>query len=239
MSLDGLEDLDIWEWSWEKTQESATEKKEKAAKAAKAMAWIQKTRKDEKRAQKDNDFLYQIVTDIIKIKQFDVFIPVLSEMLSKSIPSNLIIWWISLVYDEAVYIIRNNYIPWNTSIVINKEKIKEFKTNIWYTPTKEIIEFNDNTIDTNIKERINEWIEDIISVVSFDPSNIVTNKFLNLIKEQEINILVTNYFAWVFSYFLLWLNIVISKEKAFLYSKFLLWEIIKKMKYLQIDEDLI
>lgn len=239
MSLDSLEDLDIWDSWWEKAQESATEKKEKAAKAAKAMAWIQKTRKDEKKAQKDNDFLYEIVIDIIQNPKYDVLIPFISELLRHTIPSNIIIWWISLIYNEATYIIRTNYLPGNTNMILDKKQAWEFRVNINYTPTQEIIEFKDDNIHEAIRGRINEWIEDIISVISFDPSTIVTNKFLYLTEEETNKNLIINYLAGILTFFLYEFNISISKEKAFLYAKFVLWEAIKKMKTLKIDEDLL
>jgi len=239
MSLDSLEDLDIWNSWWEKTQESATEKKEKATKAAKAIAWIQKTRKDEKKAQKDNDFLYEIVINIIQNPKYDFLIPFISELLKHTVPSNLIIWWISLIYNEATYIIRSNYLPWNTTMILDKEQAWELNININYTPTQEIIEFRDDNIHEAIKWRINEWIEDIISVISFDPSNIVTNKFLHLIEEENSKNLIINYIAVVLTFFLYELNISISKERAFLYSRFVLWEAVKKMKTLKVDEDLL
>lgn len=239
MSLDSLEDLDIWDSGWEKSQESASEKKEKAAKAAKAIVWIQKTRKDEKKSQKDNDFLYQIVIDIIQDPKYDVLIPFIVDLLKLSMPSNIIIGGVSLIYSQAVYIIRSSYLPGNTNLVINKQLAREFRVNINYNITQEIVEFRDDRLDEAIKWRINEWVEDIISVISFDPSNIVTIKFLQQINDKDNKILIVNYLASVFTFFLFELNIVISKEKAFLYSEFVLREIIRKMKTLKIDEDLI
>jgi hypothetical protein len=67
-------------------------------------------------------------------------------------------------------------------MVYDKDSAKNFIIKVNYEPTQEIIEFNDNNIDVAIKNRINEWIEDMISVISFDPSTIVTNKFLKLIQ---------------------------------------------------------
>jgi len=256
MWLDSIEDLDIWESSWEKAQESASEKKEKAAKSAKAIAWIQKTRKDEKKAQKDNNFLYQIIIDIIQNPKYDAIIPFVSELLKHWIPSNIIIWGISLVYNEAAYIIRNNYLQWNTSLVFDKKSAQEFKVIINYNKTKDVIEFRDDNLHEAIKWRINEWIEDIINVISFDPSNIVTAKFLQLVNnkpnedeevieynknKESINkkTLIINYLASILTFFLLSLNIVISKDKALLYADFILWEVVKKMKEIKLDEDFI
>lgn len=256
MWLDSIEDLDVWESSWEKAQESASEKKEKAAKAARAIAWIQKTRKDEKKAQKDNNFLYQIIIDIIQNPKYDAIMPFVSELLKHWIPSNIIIWWISLIYNEATYIIRNNYLQWNTSLVLDKKSAQEFKVIINYNKTKETIEFRDDNLHEAIKWRINEWIEDIINIISFDPSNIVTAKFLHLVnnksnedeEDMEYNknkesvnkkTLIINYLASILTFFLLSLNIVISKDKALLYADFILWEVVKKMKEIRLDEDFI
>lgn len=257
MWLDSIEDIDTWESSWEKAQESASEKKEKAAKAAKAIAWIQKTRKDEKKAQKDNNFLYQIVIDIIQNPKYDAIIPFISELLKHWIPSNIIIWGISLVYNEAAYIIRNNYLHWSTGLVFDKKSAQEFKIVISYNKTKDIIEFRDDNLHEAIKWRVNEWIEDIINIISFDPSNIITASFLQLVngvkkddEDEQLEqdkykefvdkkLLIINYLASILTFFLLSLNIAISKDKAILYADFILWEVVKKMKEIKLDEDLI
>lgn len=233
---DGYDNLDNSEGSWEKSQETAKEAKEKKEKATKAMAWIQRTRKDEKKAHKDNDFLYEIVVDVIQSRKFDIMLPFISDLLKINIPSNIIIGWISLIYPEAVYIIRNNYIPGNNSLTLDKEKAKAFKITINYIRTTEVIEFDDSSLHEAIKWRINEWIEDIISVISFDPSSIITNNFLNHIHNDNIKELIINYLSSIITYFLFEYNIVISKNKATQYSEFILTEVVKKLKSLKLEE---
>lgn len=233
---DWYEDIDTSEWWWEKSQETAKEAQEKKEKATKAMAWIKKTRKDEKKAHKDNDFLFQIVFDIIQNKSYDVILPFIAGLLKANIPSNLIIWGISLIYSEAVYIIRTNYKEWNNSLIIDKKKASEYQITINYKLTESVIEFNDSNLDEAIKWRINEWIWDIISIISFDPSSIITNKFLSQVHNSENRDIVINYLASVLTFFLFDLNIVISKDKAFQYSEFILSEIIKKLKSLKLEE---
>ncbi|EKE28143.1 MAG: hypothetical protein ACD_3C00088G0004 [uncultured bacterium (gcode 4)] len=236
MGLDSMEDIEVGEWWWEKAQETAKEAQEKKEKASKAMAWIQRTRKDEKKATKDNDFLYEIIVDIIRNREYDILLPFVSDMLKQWVSSNFILWGISLVYDEAVYIIRTNYLPWNTKITVDKELAKAFKLTLWYTPTQQVVEFNDNNINSAIKSRINEWIEDIISIISFDPSTIITKKFLSLLQSSDNKNLLINYIASILTFFLFRLNIFITKEKAFLYSEFILWETVKKLRSLHLEE---
>ncbi len=230
------DDIDDFDWWSEQTREQAWEKSEKKWDWGKGMAWVQKTRKDEKKAQKDNDFLYEIVVEIIQNKEYDILIPFITDLLKLNTPSNILIWWISLIYDPAVYIIRTNYIKWNKEIIINKTKANDYKVIINYTKTEEIIEFNDNIINEAIKQRINEWIDDIMNIISYDPSSIITIKFFQQIKNHDFKDKLISYFVSIITLFLYKLNIVISKEKAFLYSEFILWELIKKLKTIKIEE---
>ncbi len=231
-----MEDIEISEWWWEKSQETAKEAQEKKEKASKAMAWIKATRRDEKKATKDNDFLYQIIVDVIRNKEYDILLPFISDLLKQWISSNFILWGLSLVYDEAVYIIRTNYLPGNTKLVYDADSAKDYKSWLAYLKTDEIIEFNDKNINSAIKWRINEWIEDIISIISFDPSSIITKKFLSLLQNSENKDLLVNYIASILTFFLFRLNIMISKEKAFLYSEFILGEAVKKLRSLHLEE---
>ncbi len=58
--MDSLDDSDGWvEWWQEQVSEKAKEK------ASKSIAWIQKTRKDEQKAQRDNDYLHICLREII------------------------------------------------------------------------------------------------------------------------------------------------------------------------------
>ena len=47
------------------------------------------------------------------------------------------------------------------------------------------VEFDDETIDPAIRKRINEWIEDIFTIVSFDPSVVMTDRFLHVLNGKE------------------------------------------------------
>lgn len=222
-------DIDEFDSGSEQTREQAWEKSEKKWDWWKRMAWIQKTRKDEKKAKKDNDFLYKLIIDIIRDEKYDVIIPLIIELLKISVPSNLIIGVISLIFNEAVYIIRTYYKSWTDLIEIDYKKAKAFSLALTYIKTDEVVEFDDNNINLELKKRINEWIEDIINVISFDPSSIMTEKFLHLLDDKKNKEPILNYIAGVFIFFLHDLNIYISKEKAMLYSGFILKEVVDKL----------
>lgn len=47
------------------------------------------------------------------------------------------------------------------------------------------VEFDDETIDPVIRKRINEWVEDIFTVVSYDPSVVMTERFVSILTGKE------------------------------------------------------
>jgi len=99
--------------------------------------------------------------------------------------------------------------------ISEKEKI-EFNYNI--QEIKE--EFNDKNIASEIKNRITNWVEDIIDSISIEYSNIQTENLKILLLKKDI--LLLDYISKVFSFFLAELNITINKEKADNISLFIL-----------------
>lgn len=231
MWLDSLDDLDSGEVSAQ-TRETSEQQKEKKDSYKKWLAWIQRTQKDEKKAQKDNDFLFKIVSKILENEKYDILLPFIVELLEIGTPSNFILWGLSLVYEGAVEIIRNNYsskewiLP---SVETNNKLIFD------YQKTSELIEFNEENLDKILRNRINEWIEDIYRVVSNDPSTIISHRFLSLTSEKE-KIKFINFLSALLTFFFYDLNIVIQKNTAFNYSEFILWEIRKKVDKLELEE---
>ena len=100
--------------------------------------------------------------------------------------------------------------------------------------SEENIEFNDNNINKNIKNRINFWIEDLIDILSIEFSNIQNKRNIDLLeKDNKIIVLFT---AQIFSFFLKGVNISIQKEKAISISNFIISEVKQNIKKLQIEE---
>lgn len=96
------------------------------------------------------------------------------------------------------------------------------------------MEFDDETIDPAIRKRINEWVEDIFTVVSFDPSVVMTERFLHILGSKEKNDVV-KLLGGVLIFFLLRVNVHISGDKASLYTEFILKEVEKKLKELRLE----
>lgn len=231
MWLDSLDDLDSGEVSAQ-ARETSEQQKEKKDSYKKWLAWIKRTQKDEKKAQKDNDFLFKIVSKILENEKYDILLPFIVELLEIWTPSNFILWGLSLVYEPTVEIIRNNY-SWKEWLLPTNEANNKLIFD--YQKTSELIEFNEETLDKILRNRINEWIEDIYRVVSNDPSTIISHRFLLLTSEKE-KIKFINFLSALLTFFFYDLNIVIQKNTAFNYSEFILWEIRKKVDKLELEE---
>jgi hypothetical protein len=49
----------------------------------------------------------------------------------------------------------------------------------------ETLNFSDSHLPEELKLRINQWIEDIVDIIRFDPSTILVNKTINCIEHNE------------------------------------------------------
>lgn len=224
MWLDNVDNLE----GEEGTSEIGVEQQSEAskAKASKSLAWIQKTRKDEKKAQRDNDYLHICLRDIIASRRYDAIIPHIFPLFDAGVPSHIIIGGFSLIYKPASDIIRDHYIIGGVN-----GAHREFQFPVYETP----VEFDDETIEPPIRKRINEWIEDIFAIIGHDPSTVMTERFLRILGWKEKKDL-TKLLAEILMFFLISLNIHIAKDKASLYTEFILKEVEKKLKDLELEK---
>lgn len=201
------------------SSESAKEISEKFKESVKkATAWIWRTRKDEKKAKKYDFLLANFLVKIIVDKKYDVLVQSLFNSMDYWYTSNFIIWIISLINDDVSDKIRE---------LSNKEKINFIK--------KEYnIEFDDNHLPEEIKNRINYWIEDIIDSITIEFSSIQNKKLLETLEKDEK--IIINYTILVFMYFLNDLKIKSNQNKLKNIAEFIITEVIKSLKKLKIEE---
>lgn len=221
MSLEDFSpEIESSEWVWqssESTKESSEKYKESTRKA---WAKIKKTRKDEKKAKKYDFLLAGFLVKIIVNKKYDSILESLFPNINNWYPSNFILWILSLIYIEISEKLRS--VSWKEKIIFN------------YNILKETENFDDHNINSEIKDRINFWIEDIIDSVSIEYSEIQTNKLKTLLKDDKT--LLLKYTSKVFTFFLSEINISISENKALNISKFIVSEIEKSIDKLKIKK---
>lgn len=235
MWLDGLDNLEGNEGGAEGGAEQQSEAAR--AKAAKSLAGIKRIQKDEGKAKRDNDHLHECLREIIVSEKYDVLIPYIFPLFEAGIPSHIIIGAFSLVHERASDIIRDYYISDTNSLALTNPSSQDKKYShrtFVLTPFASPVEFDDETIDPAIRKRINEWVEDIFTVVSHDPSTVMTERFLRILGGKEKNDVV-KLLGGVLVFFLLRVNVHISGDKASLYTEFILKEVEKKLKELKLE----
>lgn len=186
--------------------------------------------------------------EIISSEKYDILIPYIFPLFDEGIPSHIIIGAFSLVHQHASDIIRDHYIgninnglisPQSeqdtTDIALVSSQSQKYSHRTFILPAFSApVEFDDETIDPAIRKRINEWIEDIFTIVSFDPSIVMTDRFLHILTGKEKKDVV-KLLSGVLIFFLLRVNVHISAEKASLYTEFILKEVEKKLKELKLE----
>lgn len=215
MGLEDIENIESSEWWSNKVSEVSENFKESFKKAS---SWIKRTRKDEKKAKKYDFLLANFLVKIIIDKKYTPIIESLLKAIHSWYSSNFILWIISLVNIEISNNIRD--LSW--------------KNKIEFTYISEtIIEFDDNDIVEEIRNRINFWVEDIIDITSIEYSSLVTKHILDLLWENdEIILLFTKN---IFTFFLFNVNISISEEKSENLSRFILDDLKKSLSKLEIE----
>ena len=205
--------------SWPKSSEVSEKFKESVKKAS---AWIKRVSKDEKKAKKFDLLLAQFLVQIIRNPKYDFLFDDLFKCLDNWYSSNFLLWILSIIYLPISDKIRE----------LSKKDLVKFN----YIKTFDIIDFDDNNLDENIKNRINFWLEDIIDILSIEYSSLQMEKIKKLIKNKENykNLLIFS--SLVFQFFFKELNININTSKSNNYMDFILWQISENINKIKIEE---
>ena len=171
-------------------------------------AQVKKARKDEKKAKKQDLLLAKFLVKILIDKRYDNLFPDLFKSFDAWVPSNLILWILSLVYLEISNEIRSH---------IDKK-------NIYFNYcSEETITFSGNNLPQEVKDRINFWVEDIVVIILLNSSEVYTKRIISNIKESEE---LKNFTWYVLKYFLSEINIYMSDETSKEYAVFIMNKII-------------
>ena len=219
----GIEDytpeIESSEWAWNSTEATKESSEKYKESSRKAWAKIAKTQKDEKKAKKYDFLLAGFLVKIIVDKKYDSLLNSIFPAIHDWYPSNFVLWILSLINNDISNKIRE--ISNKTSISFDY-KIKE-----------ELENFDDSNMNSQIKDRINHWVEDITDSVTIEYSNLQTKKLKSLLETDKRILL--NYTSKVFSFFLKEININISEAKSNNISEFIISEVKKSIDKLEIE----
>jgi hypothetical protein len=173
-------------------------------------AGSKRVRKDEKKAKQYDMSLANFLVKILLEKKYDTLFDSMFGSIHAGIPSNLVMWILSLIYFDI-----SNYI---------REFSKKEPLDFHFSST-ETINFSDSDLPESVKQRINDWIEDIIDILRHDPSTVLVDKTIDAIKNSE-----EIYVFWtkVFIYFMNESNIYVRESKARDYIDFIYKQVILK-----------
>lgn len=208
------------EWLWNSVEAWNLESAEKyREKEKKAQQWVQRTQKDEKKAKKYDFVLAGFLVKIILDKKYDFILVRLFKASDFWYTSNFIVWILSLINVEISNKIRE---------YSNKPFIEfEYKNN-------ENLKFDDSNLPSEVKNRINYWIEDIIDSVTIEYSSIQTQKIISCLEKDKW--VIQDYIVNVLNFFLNSVSISASKNSLNWISNFIISEVYKRIKKLEIQE---
>lgn len=213
-------DLESAEWSSESSNSASEALSEKIREQIKkASAWTKRTKKDEKKAKKYDLLLASFLVKIIIDKNYDSILNVVFKTLDYWYGTNFIIWVLSLINNDISKEIKK----------VSGRDFLEFDFEKKY-----FIEFDDNNIPKDIKNKINSWIEDIIDSLTIENSSIITKKNIELLEKDEENI--NKYIASIFIYFLNSIEVKIKNKAALSIADFIKSEVKRTIKKQVLEE---
>lgn len=219
MWLEDFVPSESWAEGWVKSSEVSEKFKESVKKAS---AWIKRVSKDEKKAKKFDLLLAQFLTQIIRNPKYDFLLDDLFKTLDSWFSSNFLLWIMSLIYLPISDKIRE----------LSKKDLIDFN----YVKTFEVIEFDDNNLDEQIKNRINYWIEDISDILSIEYSHLQLENIKKNFKSWEKYEQLVTFNSLVFQFFFQELNINISQKKSQSYIDFIMQQVFGKINEIKIEE---
>ena len=139
---------------------------------------------------------------------------------------------ISLVFADAETVVLDHYYPVGYSARRDHPSTRAYPTHDDNT----VMEFDDRMIDVSIRDRINEWISDILVATAYDPSQILLAKFCEMIdssvlltaadaKHDQKRAAIIAFVGSVLTFFLAILQLRMSPERASAYASFILTEV--------------
>jgi len=107
-----------------------------------------------------------------------------------------------------------------------------FDVSLWI---EEPIEFNNHTLPLAVRQRINNWVEDMGTIISSDPSTILTERVLDFLNKGDTQDIIFS-MTKTLQFFMEHININMSEGKAKSFSTFILSQLKIKLQGTILEE---
>lgn len=218
MSLNtGNDSLDGLNLSGKVAEQSEQQREEAAA----ALAGIAKTQKDEKKAQKYDIWLSELVKKLLQSSVYDHVINQLVPLLNARCPSHILLGYLLPLSDEYMILVRESLELENIAIP-NHEPFTERKT---YS----------EPLDANLSKHLNIWMETLKGCITIEASQTSTkkiNEMMNDIHEESL----IKLSAHVIAHFLYDHGIDIIPADAARVARGITKKMILLVKWIEIDD---
>jgi hypothetical protein len=199
---------------WEKTREQSEKQRESYKKA---QAQIQRSQKDEKKAQWDNEQLFHILERFIQNPYYEELIPVVTHLLSRSVPSRFILSMIALFYPEAAIHLLNTI--W---------KHKDIDILLSIHRESEMRDFDESTLHPSIRAWMSTWVQSSQAYMTqWDMSIVLQDKLVFILSEDSS---VLDSLAQGLLFFFRSRNLYAEKHKMIRYAEHIIHEYMTAMK---------
>ncbi len=149
---------------WNKVAEQSEQQREEAAQA---LAGIQKTQKDEKKAHRYDVWLSELIKILLQNQVYDHIISQLVPLLNARCPSHILLAYLLPLSDDILGKIRS-------------ELGMETMTLPTKTPFTDRVEYQE-PLDSNIAKHLNIWMDTVRGCLTIDPSQTSTKKVQEMI----------------------------------------------------------
>ncbi len=218
MSLNtGNDSLDGLNLSGKVAEQSEQQREEAAA----ALAGIARTQKDEKKAQKYDIWLSELVKKLLQSSVYDHVINQLVPLLNARCPSHILLGYLLPLSDEYMLLVRDSLGLENVAMP-HHEQFHERKT---YS----------EPLDASLAKHLNIWMETLKGCITIDASQTSTkkiNEMMNDIHEESL----IKLSAHVIAHFLYDHGIDIIPADAAKVARGITKKMILLVKWIEIDE---
>lgn len=167
-SIDSGSELSTW---WEKSPEKSEKQKESYKKA---QAQIQRSQKDEKKAKWDNEHLFHILERFIQNPYYEELIPLVTELLHKTVPARYSLSMIALFYPEAtIHLLTTIGKPKDIDLLLSIHR------------ETEMTQFDESSLHPTIRTWMSSWVQSSQQYLVQDDMSIILRQKLLVLLESD------------------------------------------------------